>query len=121
MEAQSLQRYERMEAMLDQPSLNGSGVRLPVSLAKSILRDQYDAARGRHTTHPTKFTIRQPDTQASIVMRPAEREVWVTTDVARPKDADRLHRLSLDELFNRSPSKNCQGPATSTGTSNGSE
>ena len=120
-EAQSLQRYERMEAMLDQPSLNGSGVRLPVSLAKSILRDQYDAARGRHTTHPTKFTIRQPDTQASIVMRPAEREVWVTADVARPKDADRFHRLSLDELFNRSPSKNCQGPATSTGTSNGSE
>lgn len=98
-EGQSLQRHDRMQQLLNGHSTNGDNVRLPVSLAKSVLRDQFDERHGRRTAHPTKWTIRQPDTQASIVMRPASRELWVTADVSRPDEADTFHRLDLDELF----------------------
>ncbi|WP_298859934.1 type I polyketide synthase [uncultured Gimesia sp.] len=112
-EDQSLQRHDRMETLLKEHSDNLDGVRLSVSHGKAILRDQYDGRRERHTAHPTKWTIRQPDTQASIVMRPANRELWVTADISRPKDADRFYHLKLDDLFSRGSRNNSdKQPAT---------
>jgi acyl transferase domain-containing protein/acyl carrier protein/predicted choloylglycine hydrolase len=94
---QSCQRLNRLRELLDmdrQPSRQ-----IPVSRVTAALRDQYDARVGRETQYPTKFTIRQPDTQASIVMRPSRGEVWVTADVAAPTDPHTYHRLDLASLF----------------------
>jgi acyl transferase domain-containing protein/NAD(P)-dependent dehydrogenase (short-subunit alcohol dehydrogenase family) len=94
---QSCQRLSRFSALLDmdrQPSCE-----ISVSQVKTALRDQYDARVQRETQFPTKFTIRQPDTQASIVMRPSLGEVWVTADVAAPADPHTYHQLELASLF----------------------
>jgi acyl transferase domain-containing protein len=67
--------------------------------AQAALRDRYDVGRQRQTTHPTMNTIRRIDNQASIVMRPAEGEVWVTPGPLAQEKADAYCRLDLRELF----------------------
>ncbi len=94
---QSCQRLNRLRELLDMDRQPSS--QISVSQVKAALRDQYDARVRRETQFPTKFTIRQPDTQASIVMRPSRGEVWVTADVAAPTDPHTYHRLDLASLF----------------------
>jgi len=108
---QSIQRLNRLRSLIEGPQTP----RIPVSLAKSSLRDQYDERFGRVTPHPTKFTIRQPDTQVSLVMRPAHNELWATADVATPDDPHTFHRLDLGVLF-REPEAAAQAePASKSG------
>ncbi|HYB72701.1 MAG TPA: C45 family autoproteolytic acyltransferase/hydrolase [Candidatus Sulfotelmatobacter sp.] len=67
--------------------------------AQAALRDRYDVGRQRETAHPTMNTIRRIDNQASIVMRPAAGEVWVTPGPLAGERADAYCRLDLQELF----------------------
>jgi len=94
---QSCLRLDRLQEMLC--GHNGSPPRVTLELAESVLRDRYDRALGRITPHPTKSTIRRTYTQASIVMRPAEGEVWVTADTIPGDDVDRFYKLDVNELF----------------------
>jgi malonyl CoA-acyl carrier protein transacylase len=102
--AQSCQRLDRLHELLH--GENGAAPRVTLAQAQAILRDRYDRSLGRVTTHPTKATIRRPYTQASIVMRPAAGEVWVTADTRPDQPADRFHRLDLGELFRAAPEDN---------------
>ncbi len=95
--AQSCQRLDRLHELLYRE--NGTTPRVTPGQAQAILRDRYDRSLGRVTTHPTKATIRRPYTQASIVMRPATGEVWVTADTLPREEPDRFHRLDLSDLF----------------------
>lgn len=96
-EDQSKQRHQRLCELLKGRS-NGS-TKITLDAAKNALRDQYDQRFERETAHPTKWTIRQPDTQMSFVMKPATKEVYVTADIEHPEDPHTFHKLDLNELF----------------------
>lgn len=108
---QSLQRLKRLRSLVDGPDRSS----LTVPAAQAALRDQHDERFGRVTPHPTKFTIRQPDTQVSIVMRPAQSELWATADVATPHDSHTFHRLDLGVLFREPEAVEAIEPASKSG------
>lgn len=108
---QSQQRLKRLRELLD----GSDGAPLTVARAQSALRDQYDERFGRVTPHPTKFTIRQPDTQLSLVLRPAHNELWATADVAAPDDPHTFHRLDLGLLFGSEAGQTATEPASKCG------
>ena len=71
-----------------------------------MLRDRYDPGRERVTPHLTMNTIQRVDNQASIVLRPAQQEAWVTAGPLAGNDVDRRanvdqHRLSAQEPIER--------------------
>jgi acyl transferase domain-containing protein len=93
--AHSLCRFGRLQALLDAAAETGCSV----AAAQAILRDRFDLARERETTHPTMNTLQRVDNQISIVMRPAGGELWVTPGPLARDDAERFYRLNVAELL----------------------
>ncbi len=93
--AHSRHRLGRLTELLDL----GQGRPLSVSHARKVLRDRYDPSRGRETRFPTMSTLRRVDNQGSIVMRPAQGELWITPGPMAESDADRYHRIDVQKLL----------------------
>jgi acyl transferase domain-containing protein/NAD(P)-dependent dehydrogenase (short-subunit alcohol dehydrogenase family) len=91
----SRHRLQRLEQLL---GVNGRDS-YTADQARAALRDGYDVARERVTPHPTMNTIRRVDNQISIVMRPAQGELWVTPGPLVEGKEDLYYRLDVNGLL----------------------
>src|SRR4029453_16527834 len=70
----SQHRFQRLQQLL----FGGERSGYTFAQAQEALRDRFDLGRQRMTPHLTMNTVQRADNQASIVMRPAKDEVWLT-------------------------------------------
>ncbi len=88
-------RLQRLEQLL-----GGGRVRhTDVQQVQKALRDRFDGARGRETRHPTMNTIRRVDNQISVVMQPADGQLWFTRGPQCPQQEDDYIRLPYRQLL----------------------
>lgn len=88
-------RHRRLAELLQRKQASG----YTLQEAQATLRDRYDPGRERVTPHLTMNTIQRVDNQASIVLRPAQQEAWVTAGPLAGNDVDRFALVRVDELL----------------------
>jgi len=110
-------RLHRLQELLGLQKLFGGETPDSVSVpaAQAALRDRFDRSRGRESQSPTLNTVRRVDNQISIVMQPAEGNLWVTSGPSSNGRQDLFLSLKLDDLFAAAPATTSLGATVSSG------
>lgn len=93
--AHSRRRLKRLQSLLSGENRK----RVTPQRAQEILRDRFDLRRGRELPSATLSTVCRVDNQISIVMQPAQGDLWVTTGPLSNGHQSAFRHLKIHKLL----------------------